>query len=551
MDVIAVDIETTMTGSRASPHLDHIVLITMNDGERIWSSTEVSEFEDILGDPNILKLFHNGSFDIQFLTHNSFDLRIENVWDTMLAERVLTAGTGEACDLAAVVGRRCGITLNKSIRRTFARQVGELSQVQIEYAENDVRYLIDVYEQQKREIGLREMDHIMWLENSLVPIVADMELAGIGFDKSAWDDILKEEVEILPRLRARVQAELAGSYTLDLFGGGFTGNINLNSPLQLLQALHRIGVDIDSTGEEALKHCLHPVAKVILEYRKHANRLKWDYPQYINPITGRIHPDYNQLGARTGRFSCSDPNMQQVDKSIKFRRMFVAKKGCKFITVDYAQQEMRVMAELSQDKNLLRICSSSDPHLENAWLMYEDSTITKSDPRRDAAKTSGFVLIYGAGVRAFAASTGLPEKKAKVIHKRLHELYPGVDVWGNASWKHLIEYGYVVTLGGRRRYFPNARFDPGKYITVAKNSPIQGSSADMMKLAMLYVSEALDPHHAWLILCVHDELVVEAHEGVVDEVVRIVEREMVRAGEYYVKSVPTIAEAVIADTWTK
>ena len=550
MDIIAVDIETTVRGDRSSPYLDDILLIQVNFGDRIEVSTKVEDFEDVLGDPSVLKVFQNGCFDIGFLECWSFDLDIRNIWDTMIVERLLTAGTSQRSDLGTIVEKYCDVVLDKEVRKTFAAHAGALTATQLEYAENDVRYLIEVYKCQLEEIKSRDMTRVADLENTLVPIVAEMELLGIGFDPKAWESMLQTEGNRLPELELQVQQQLSETFTMDLFSG-VQGTINLNSPTQLLRAFRRAGVDIEDTSEDTMKKCSHPAAKMLLEYRECAKRLQWDYPSYVNPKTGRIHPDYKQVGARTGRFSCTSPNLQNVPREQRFRNMFVAREGRKMITADYSQQELRVLAQYCQDPALIETCTSEDPHLKNARLIYKDETIQKSDERRRTAKNTNFALMYGAGAKTFANAAGISLSDARVFLKELKRLYPGAFTWGHKSWQFLVQNGYTTTLLGRRRYFPEVMNDPGKYATVARNTPIQGSSADMMKSAMIEVTEKLRNYDANLLLCVHDELVVEAATSQADEVSKVVEESMRVAGEKYVQVVPIKADATIADTWTK
>lgn len=550
MRIIAVDTETTVkNGERASPYQDDLLLITVNDGETISVSTNLSDFEDLLGNPTILKVFQNAAFDIQFLEYSSF-LTIENVWDTMLVERLLTAGTFVDCSLGGIVLRYCDVVLDKGVRDSFWRHRGELSDFQIEYAKNDVRYLIEVYKKQKEAIDARGMTHIAQLENDLAPIIARMELSGVGFDPEAWEDIIEEEKKIIPELDRDLQMTLSKTFKMGLFGE-ILGAVNLNSPSQLSAAMRRIGVKVEDTSEGELRSCLHPVAGKILEYRSHVGRLKWDYPKFVNSKTKRIHPDYNQLGAATGRFSCSDPNLQQVPKDPKFRRMFRALPGYKLITLDYSQQELRVMAELSQDPGLIEACKSTDVHLENARMIYDDPTIQKNDPRRSTAKNANFAMAYRAGVKVFAATAGITVKESSRFLKVLHKAYPGVFTWGDRMHRFLLDNGYVSTIGGRRRYFQGVNSKGLNYLSIASNSPVQGSSADMLKLAMVYIHDALKQYDAKLVLCVHDEVIVEAEEKNVEEIAEVVKAAMVRAGEYYVKVVPVPVDGLIGDTWSK
>ena len=554
---IAIDIETNWrgNGSRGSPYYDDIVLIQVNDGKTIQVSDEVSDFEDLLSDPDIIKIFHNGAFDIQYLCCNAFDLRIENVWDTMLAERLIYLGNNNiSVDLASVVQRRCDVILNKEVRETFKGSVkGKLSQRQIEYGKEDVRYLLDIHTQQKKDVSDRNLDHIMWVENSLAPISARMQLIGIDFDEDIWNEMMLVEKSRIPFLERQIWDLLESSYYLDIISGQYVGTLNIDSTKQLKRAFQRLGVDINSTSESVLLGCGHPAAKVVLEYRERTKRLTWNYPKFINPFTNRIHADIYQMGARSGRFSYRDPNLQQVPKDQMFRSMFIASPGCVFVAADYGQQEMRILAELARCPNLISVCESQDPHLENARLIFNDPTIEKSDPRRDSAKNTGFALMYGSSLRGFVRGVGLTEDEARGPYSIFKKKFSRVDEWGQEQLQFIMEYGYSLTAGGRRRHFQNVTDDPGKYATIARNNPIQGTAADMLKLAMVYIDQKLYDRGipGDIILCVHDEVIVETPEFYAEEVKGILEREMVRAGEHYVTVVPTIAEAIISRCWQK
>lgn len=554
---IAIDLETTVKhGDHASPYLDDIHCISLNDGSRIWLEYEPETIENILTNPEIVKVFHGGSFDIPFLLHRInrdrlYDTRIVNVWDTLIMERLLTSGKNEDCGLEAVVGRYCAAQINKDIRETFKYHGGPLNAIQENYAKQDVAYLLRIMGYQKQHIDDRGMTEIAQIENELVPVVAEMEMYGIGFDPTAWDRVLKTELQIIPKVEEKIQRMLCESFQVDLFTGKLVGTINLNSPLQLVAALNRLGVKVSDTNSVTLEKQKHPVCKLILDYREHAKRAQWDYPKYVNPITNRIHPTIVQTGADTGRFSCKDPNLQNVPHDQLFRDMFVAAPGYRFIIADYAQQELRVLAEYSRDANLLEACRTADPHLENAKIIYDDPTIIKTDPRRRVAKGCSFALVYGASHETLGLSAGISTREAKHAHKALHKKYPGVDSWARKSWEFLKENGYLTTLGGRRRYFPWVYQDPGKYMTVARNTPIQGTSADMMKAAMLLIDEYIRPHSGRLVMCIHDEIIVEAPAANAVAVKEAVERGMVEAGMRYVRSVPIIAETSISGVWQK
>jgi DNA polymerase-1 len=279
-----------------------------------------------------------------------------------------------------------------------------------------------------------------------------------------------------------------------------------------------------------------------------------DYPRYINPITGKIHTSYNQTGARTGRFTSSDPNLQNVVAEQKWRSCFRARPGYFFMTADYSQQEMRILAQASGDKNLQDVCRSGDIHLENARRMYNDSTITKSDPRRRIAKNNGFAMAYGAGAENIAQGAGITLPEAKRVLRYIKTEFSGVEKWAEKQYIHLRDNGWVATLGGRRRWFVG--LDPAKTWSTknsARNTPIQGTAGDMLKLGMVYIDASLRKggYDANLLLTVHDEIVVEGKEDQKDDIVPLVVQELERAGQHYVECVPTPVDYIIDNVWRK
>ena len=209
------------------------------------------------------------------------------------------------------------------------------------------------------------------------------------------------------------------------------------------------------------------------------------------------------------------------------------------------------MAELSQDPGLIEACKSTDVHLENARMIYQDPTIQKDDPMRSTAKNANFAMAYRAGVKVFAATAGITVKESSRFLKVLHKAYPGVFSWGDRMHRFLLDNGYVSTIGGRRRYFQGVNSGGANYLSIASNSPVQGSSADMLKLAMVYIHNDIKGYDARLVLSVHDEVVVEVDKRCVNEVLGVVKSAMLRAGEYYVKCVPVPVDGLVSDTWSK
>lgn len=553
--VVGLDIETTASG-KPDPYRNQIITIQAafpNGDIYIWTEG----FENLVGmlmDPDILKICHNAKFEYKYLKHH-LGASTQPIYDTMLMERVLTSGLELKSDLASTAWRRVNVLLDKALQKSFSTRV-ELTEAQLRYVENDVKHLITIRKVQEDMIAKEGLERIRDLEHDLVPVVAAMELVGIRLDVDAWNEVVREETRLMNEAaRIVYQSLVMPAYTFSLFGND--NPINLNSRPQVLEVFKRSGIDVPDTKEETLTQYLqlHPDcvgAKAYQKYVTHAKRISWDYPKHINPVTGRVHTSYHQMGARTGRLSSSKPNLQNVPRDGKIRDVFVPASGSVFISADYGQQEMRVMAAVSGDKNLCRVCLEEDPHLANARKLFNEPELKELvGQRRINVKGTGFAMNYGAGVKTFAHSCGLSEADAEPIYRYLKKLYPGVFRWGDGQRKFLHKNGFVSTIWGRKRWFPGATDNDTSFYSEAVNTPIQGSSADMIKRAMIRAHKALEGYDARMLLQVHDELIVECKGEQALEVAEIVEQEMAAAGAEMIKSVPCPAEAKIMKCWTK
>ena len=550
--VIGLDIETYGSGGFPDPYRDKVALIQIDiPGDDTYVLTE--DFQRVIPlllDPSMTKLIHNVSFDSKFLLHH-LGVRLENVFDTMLAERILTAGRQRSASLKAVAQRRLGVELDKDVRTKFVQSY-ELSQDMLEYAAQDVKVLYPIYQQQVKELKREGLTFVADLENKLALVVGRMELNGIGFDQNQWNIVLKEEQQLRDEAYEQtVKLLQVAFYQNDLFGGT-SCEVNLNSRESVLGLLRKQGIDLPNYQAETLEYYLrdHPdceVIRYILEYKEHEKRLSWNYPQYINPVTNRIHPNIIQIGARTGRFAFRDPNLQQVPKLESFRKMFVADDGY-LITADYSQIELRVLAEITNDKNMIEAFNRGDDfHQATAELI---ATELGGKPDRAQGKGCNFAAVYGSSTRSQALATGMSVRAWNKIYKAYFSTYSALEPWYEKSFSSLIRNGYTTTISGRKRWFPELDpSDPGKYRNISRNTPIQGSALDVMKLALVNVDKALEEYDAKLVHTVHDELVVEVIENEVNEVKNRIEQAMIQAGQYFLKKVPIIVDISISKSW--
>ena len=402
------------------------------------------------------------------------------------------------------------------------------------------------------------MERVVKLENSLAPVVADMEWRGVGFDKDRWETLKIEELGAACKAEQRFTQLLNFPTTqLSLFGEPMCP-INMNSHKQLKEALFLAGVYVSNVQEKTLlgyakkNKASVDIIKAIIDHSKAIKRIGFAYDSKVDPLTGRIHTSYGQARARTGRFSSSGPNLQNVPKQQRYRSLFVAAPGCWLATYDWAQQEMRILAFISRDKHLRELCLSTDFHLEMARVLYNDLSIQKADPRRFFAKTAGFAMVYGATAETVADAVGIKVSEARPIVKGIIKSFPDVTVWAEKQIRQATEERYVTTLSGRRRWFTGADEDPSLF-TGPRNTPIQGSAVDMLKQSMVEIFDALrdNGYKSAQVLTVHDEIVVEIPFNEKENVVPLVEQKMVDVGQRYLEGLPTPVDYVVAREWRK
>ncbi len=537
----------------ATPHKAYIV-----DCQRV----DPLPFKPILESGRSLKLLQNAKFDYKILKQIA-GIELCNVFDTMLAERLLTAGRTREVSLRQIAMKYCGIVMDKTIRKSFVgvRGDGYLSEEQLTYAARDALILFEIQRLQAAELKKLRMNQVAELEFQCVAAVGDMELAGVKIDTAKWREILRRvtiERDHAAEELNEIVATVARQATM--FG---VPTINLNSGQQIIETFSRLGVELADTSEATLtKAGDHPAIKKLLEYRSHEKTLSAfgeHLLEMINAQTGRLHPNFQQYGADTGRFSCTDPNVQQIPATSDFRSCFVAAEGYKLVTCDYSQAELRILAELSGDPAFVEAFKGGgDLHAITASQMFQVPLEGVTKTQRSAAKSINFGLAYGRGPGSLALQLGVSPDEAKALIEKYFQAYTGIQQWLDKAARDAVRKGYSDTPLGRRRFYdvPN-RDDPeyrskiGSIERQGKNTPIQGSNADMTKIALVYLRTALQGFDARVVNTVHDEIVVEVRTDQAEAVKEIVEHEMVRAGEQILQKVPIVADAAIGDYWKK
>src|SRR5208337_270212 len=399
------------------------------------------------------------------------------------------------------------------------------------------------------------------IEMPIAPILAEMEAVGIGIDGDALKIISKEFAEQMNRLEHECY-ELAGR------------EFNLNSPIQLREILFtelklsakglkktKSGFSTDADTLEKLA-AVHPLPRKLIEYRT-ISKLKSTYADALSEVirsgTGRIHTTWHQALVPTGRISSSDPNLQNIPtRSVegrRIRRAFVPKPGCVFVSADYSQIDLRVMAHLSGDKTLVdAFKTGEDIHVRTATEVLGVTPDKVNAEARRLAKVINFGIIYGMGPQRLAGELGIALAEASDYIKRYFERLPGVRAWLDETVRIARTTGYVTTMYGRRRYLPELNAQPGgaraQAERIAINTPIQGTAADLIKLAMIRLDRGLRERGlgARMILQVHDELLLEAPKEEWVEAAALAKREMEGVAEL---KIPLKVELKSGPNWAE
>ncbi len=563
--ILAVDTET----NGLDPYESRLLLVQVASPEKCYivdaTKVNLSPLKQILERDSILKILQNAKFDYEMLKQQA-GIELENVYDTFLAERLLTAGLGVQVNLAALVQKYLGEKMDKAVRKTFygANRVGHVSEEQLNYAAKDVMVLFPIYSKQMQMLKEGRLLGVADLEFKCVMAVGDLELAGCKLDVEKWRKILTDVEKKRDAVRNELMGMLpSGAVTQGSMFGAAEYQINLNSQHQIIAEFARLGITLEGTSEQELsKHNYHPAIKKLLEYRGYEKTLSSFGESVlgrIHSMTGRIHPDFMQYGADTGRFSCSNPNVQQIPATSDFRSCFIAEPGFKLVVCDYSQAELRILAELSGDPAFIEAFrSGGDLHKLAASQMFQVAVDEVSKEQRSAAKAINFGLAYGMGAQGLALRIDKTVDESKALIDAYFKAFSGVQKWLEKAGKDSIRLGYSPTPLGRKRYYhiPNRddfdyRRKMGEVERQGKNAPIQGANSDMTKMALVFIREKLKGYEARVVNTVHDEIVVEVREDQAEVVCKIVEAEMLRAGQEIVKEVPIVADAKIADYWSK
>lgn len=486
-----------------------------------------------------VKVFHNANFDMKMLRSSGFNVNGQ-IFDTMIAARLLSQAGRVALDEVA----RTYLDISLPKEEQASDWSGDLTDSQLLYAAHDARILLRLRERLKSRLADEALTEVAKIEFDCVRATAEMEYSGMKLD-----------VDQIDRYRRRVESQRTELQTI-LYG--FLGEINLASPIQLKAALAKAGVEVESTSRRALHFLIdsHPCIPALLTYKKLSTLITSFFnsvPRATSARTGRVHAKYWQLGAATGRFSCSGPNFQQVPRDVEVRRCFIAEGGSKLVIADYSQIELRVAAAISSDQKMIRAYrNGEDLHRLTASLVQNISPENVTQEQRNAAKAINFGLIYGMGPKGLMHSAKanygveMSLAEAETFKRRYFEAYSGIRAWHRKSGWELKFTDKQRTLCGRRFVWR----EPPSF-TVFVNRQVQGTAADIAKIALGRLPSALKGTEAKIIAMIHDEIIIEVPEANADDAAIILQRTMETSGNEVLRTVPVVAEARIADNWAQ
>ncbi|MFQ1008258.1 DNA polymerase I [Gilliamella apicola] len=526
--------------------------------------TEVlAKLKPILENPEIKKIAQNAKFDYSILAN--YGIKVSGIaFDTMLESYVLNST--ERHDMDSMANRYLNhktITYDELTKVDKKKVTIDAIEVEktTQYAAEDADITLQLHEKLWPELEKDQKLTKLFtdIEMPLAIVLAEMERTGVLVDAKQLNDYSIELAKQLIEIEAQLQS-LAGE------------KFNPASPKQIqailfdkhnLPVLKKTPKGDPSTSEEVLSELAneYELPRMILFYRGLA-KLKNTYtdklPLMISPIDQRIHTNYNQIGTITGRLSSNDPNLQNIpvrnEEGRRIRQAFIAPKGCKIISADYSQIELRIMAHLSQDKSLLNaFAHDKDIHRVTAGeiLGKAESEVTNEERRR--AKAVNFGLIYGMSAFGLSKQINIPRKEAQFYIDRYFERYPGVQQYMEQTRQLAAEQGYVETLSGRRLYLPKIRSTNGIEKRGAEraaiNAPMQGTAADIIKTAMIKMSEWIKNQSAdniKMVMQVHDELVFEVKDAFVEQYCTEIKKIMENC---YQLSVPLKVDVGIGNNW--
>ena len=555
-----IDAELVGMSFAVEEHKAFYVPVSSNREEALQ---RINLFKPLFENESIMKIGQNLKYDLEVLRNYNVELK-GLMWDTMIAHYLIQPELRHNMDyMAEIYLNYQTIHIDeligpkgknqKSMRSLLPSQV-------YEYAAEDADITLRLKNKLEPELKKYDCEKLFYeIEMPLMPVLAEMEMNGVCLDTQSLAETSKQFTNRMNEIEARI-FELAGQQ-FNIASPKQVGEI-LFDKLKIVEKAKKTKTGQYVTSEEVLQQLKnkHEIVADILEHRG-LKKLIGTYidalPKLINPSTGHIHTSFNQTITATGRLSSSDPNLQNIpirgEDGKEIRKAFIPEPGCLFFSADYSQIELRVMAHLSQDPQMIEVFrEGKDLHAATAANIYKKPIAEVTRDERTKSKRANFGIIYGITVFGLAERLDIPRDEAKMLIDGYFETFPQVHNYMEKSKEVARQQGYVTTLFGRRRYLPDINSHNATVRGFAErnaiNAPIQGTAADIIKVAMIHIFQRFKAEgiKSKMILQVHDELNFSVLPEEKEKVEQIVIEEMQNA---FQMAVPLVADSGFGDNW--
>jgi len=569
-DFLVLDTETTSTTAIDAELVglsfsvkEHEAFYVPIPSDKVEAQKIVDIFKPLYEDEHILKIGQNLKYDLEVLRNYGVELR-GKMWDTMIAHYLIQPELHHNMDyMAEVYLHYQTIHIDELIgpKGKSQRSMRDLSPTEVyEYACEDADITLQLKNKLEPELKRLECEDLFYnIEMPLMPVLAEMEMNGVCLDTESLAETSKQFTARMNEIEQRIY-ELAGEQ-FNIASPKQVGEI-LFDKLKIVEKAKKTKTGQYVTSEEVLQQLKnkHEIVADILEHRG-LKKLIGTYidalPKLINPRTGHIHTSFNQTITATGRLSSSDPNLQNIpirgEDGKEIRKAFIPEPGCLFFSADYSQIELRVMAHLSQDPQMIEVFrEGKDLHAATAANIYKKPIDEVTRDERTKSKRANFGIIYGITVFGLAERLDIPRDEAKMLIDGYFQTFPEVHDYMEKSKEVARQQGYVTTLFGRRRYLPDINSANATVRGFAErnaiNAPIQGTAADIIKVAMIHIFNRFKAENirSKMILQVHDELNFSVYPEEKEKVERIVLEEMQNA---FHMAVPLVADSGFGENW--
>lgn len=608
-EIISIDIETTRKFGGTlnpqeeglDPYLSKIVMFQIGDENKQfvidYRFVDISIFKPLLEDENIIIVGQNLKFEYKHLLHNN-NIKINNIYDTMLVERILYNGLKPDCSLKALNRKYLNVEVDKDTRLEFLSINSKpFTKKQIEYGAEDILYPILIRKKQLSLIKQKNLKRTVDLEMKFLPVLGDTEYKGMNVNKVKWKELYNKNLQIFNELKDQLDDFILTNLRdspfinnqLTLFSDEISTNIKWTSSHQVVKVFKYLDIcpQAVSTSTKKLSYTVNAdvlraslkttnkdisqeyleLIKLYLKFKEYEQAtttfgIKW--LDYVNPITNRVHSNFNQL-VDTGRISSRNPNMQQLPNKADFRECFDVLEGFKMINADYSSQETVLLANIANEKNQLELIRNGGClHCFVTKALYPDlkdltdkEIKAKHADKRQISKAAGFATNYGGTGYTIAQNLGISEEEGDVVYNAYFKAFPDLKKYFEYVQNKTLKQGYILidSITGRKRFYipPKSPKEKGAILRKALNAPIQGSAGSMTKLAGILIrKELMDKgleNDIFIINFVHDEILMECPTEFSEEAAEILQRNMEKAGEYWCRLQPIKADAVISTYW--